>query len=299
MRTGGTGRLGWAQALVLGAVQGATEFLPVSSSAHVSVVGRLFGRDPGAAFSAITQLGTEAAVLVHLRADVARVAARWAASAVGRAPRDDPDARMGWLIIAGTIPIGALGFGLRRLVTGPFRNPWVTAVALAAFAPVLAHADRVGSQRKGLADLTVRDGLAFGLWQSLALVPGVSRSGASIAGGLYLGYTREAAARYSFLLAIPAVVASGLHQLLDLADEPEPPAWGSVGGATLVSFAVGHVAVGRFLRHVSRRDLAPFVRYRLAFAAVVAALEAGRARRRARAARTGASRRPAATGSGG
>ncbi|GAB95945.1 undecaprenyl-diphosphatase [Kineosphaera limosa] len=262
----------WVQALTLGVVQGLTEFLPISSSAHVSIAGRFFGSDPGAAFTAITQLGTEAAVLIYFRKDIARIINRWCRAVVGKLPHNDPDARMGWLVILGSIPIGVFGLALRDLITGPFRNLWITATMLLLFALVIWYADRTASQRKELKDLSWGDGIKFGLWQALALVPGVSRSGGTIAGGLFMGYTREAAARYSFLLAIPAVLLSGFDQLFDIASDPVPPAWGPIFGATLVSFVIGYAIIAWLLRYISTHDFTPFVYYRIALALVLFAL---------------------------
>lgn len=276
------GVMDWKQAISLGVVQGLTEFLPVSSSAHVSLVGRVFGSDPGAAFTAVTQLGTEAAVLVYFREDIARIAGRWCRAVAGQIPHSDPDARIGWFVLLGSVPIGALGVTLSDQITGPLRNPWLTASTLVGFALVIGHADRAAARRaahKTLAELTFADGVQYGLWQALALVPGVSRSGGTIAGGLLMGYSRAEAARYSFLLAIPAVLASGLYQLADIADEPDP-AWAQTAAATAVSFTTGYAVIAWLLRHVSTHDYIPFVRYRVALGAALAAVLATRSRRR-------------------
>ncbi|WP_040160818.1 undecaprenyl-diphosphate phosphatase [Mobilicoccus massiliensis] len=262
--------MSWAEAITLGVVQGLTEFLPISSSAHVSIAGRLFGgTDPGAAFTAITQLGTETAVLLYFRKDIARIVRRWCAAVAGRIPHSDPDARMGWMVIVGTLPIGVLGLTLSDLITGPFRNLWVTATMLLVFALVIAYADRHATQRKRLSDLSVRDGVAFGFFQALALIPGVSRSGGTIAGGLFMGYDREAAARYSFLLAIPAVLLSGFQQLFDIAGDPVPPAWGQIAVATLIAFVIGYAVIAWLLRYVSTHDFTIFVVYRIVLALVL------------------------------
>ena len=200
--------MGWLEAVVLGIVQGLTEFLPISSSAHQSIVGQLFGGDdPGAAFTAITQLGTESAVLLYFWRDIVRIVRQWARSLVGRAPRNDPDARMGWLVILGSIPIAVLGVLLQDQIEGPLRNLWLTATTLLVFALVIGWADMNARNTITLDHLTWKHGVLYGLAQALALVPGVSRSGGTIAAGLMMGYTREAAARYSFLLSIPATTA--------------------------------------------------------------------------------------------
>ncbi|MBO3143778.1 undecaprenyl-diphosphate phosphatase [Dermatophilus congolensis] len=266
----------WGQALSLGVVQGLTEFLPISSSAHVSLAGRFFGKDPGAAFTAITQLGTEAAVLLYFRKDIGRIAKRWCKAVTGKIPHSDPDARMGWLVIVGSIPIGALGIVLSDLIKGPFRSLWVTATMLIVFSAVIWFADRNARQTKDLTNLTISDGLRYGLWQACALIPGVSRSGGTISGGLLMGYSREAATRYSFLLAVPAVLASGFQQLFDISSDPAPPAWGPIMGATTVSFFIGYAVIAWLLRYVSTHNFTPFVIYRIALAiGLIIALSTG------------------------
>ncbi|MEJ5867863.1 undecaprenyl-diphosphate phosphatase [Pseudokineococcus sp. 5B2Z-1] len=268
--------MGWVEALVLGLVQGLTEFLPISSSAHVSIVGQLLfdGRDPGAAFTAIIQLGTEAAVVVYFWRDIVRIVRQWALSLVGRVPRSDPDARMGWLVILGSIPIGVLGLLFQDQIETQLRNLWITAVMLAVFGVLLGVADARASTRKDLSDLSVRDGLLYGFAQALALVPGVSRSGGTITAGLLLGYRREAAARYAFLLAIPAVVASGGFQLVSELGEGGAASvdWGPTVLATAISFGVGLAVIAWLLRFISTHTFRGFVVYRLALAAVLAVL---------------------------
>lgn len=265
--------MGWFEALVLGLVQGLTEFLPISSSAHVAIVGQFFGGDdPGAAFTAITQLGTETAVLIYFREDIARIVRAWSLSLVGKVPRDDPDARMGWLVAVGSVPIVVLGLLLQDSIESTFRNLWLTVAMLAGFALVIGFVDARARTERELDSLTWRHGLLYGLAQCLALVPGVSRSGGTIAAGLAMGYTREAAARYSFLLAIPAVLGSGGYQLTKIADDPVPPAWGPIALATVVAFGVGYAVIAWLLRYISTHDFRPFVLYRLALAAVVTVL---------------------------
>ena len=265
--------MGWLEALVLGIVQGLTEFLPISSSAHQSIVGQFFGgEDPGAAFTAITQLGTETAVIIFFRHDLARIIRNWSLALVGRIPRNDPDARMGWLVIIGSMPIVILGVVFRDAIDTSLRNLWITAAMLGGFGIVIGVVDRLARNARPISDLTWRHGIGFGLAQSLALVPGVSRSGATITAGLALGYTRVAAARYSFLLAIPAVVGSGLFKLADIADDPVEPAWGPIALATVVAFVIGYAVIAWLLRYISTHTFMPFVLYRLALAAVLAAL---------------------------
>ena len=265
--------MGWFEALVLGIVQGLTEFLPISSSAHQSIVGQFFGgEDVGAAFTAITQLGTEAAVILYFRRDIARIISRWVGSLAGRVPKDDPDARMGWLVILGSVPIVVLGLLFQDAIDSALRNLWITAAMLAGFGVIIGVADRFARNARPLESLTWGHGVIFGLAQSLALVPGVSRSGATISAGLALGYTREAAARYSFLLAIPAVVGSGLFKLADITDDPVPPAWGPIVLATVVAFFIGYAVIAWLLRYISTHNFLPFVVYRIGLAVVVAAL---------------------------
>lgn len=265
--------MSWWEALILGIVQGLTEFLPISSSAHLSIVGQLLGReDPGSAFTAIVQIGTEAAVVLYFAKDIGRIIKKWTLALFGKVPRTDPDVRMGWLVIVGSIPIVVLGLLFQDYIDHALRNLWVTVSMLAGFALILFLVDRVAKNIKPLEQLSWRDGILFGLAQALALVPGVSRSGATIAAGLAMGYTREAAARYAFLLAIPAVLGSGFYKLSDVVAEPVNTSWFAIGLATVVSFIVGLIVVHWLLRYISRNNFTIFVVYRLAVAAVVAVL---------------------------
>jgi undecaprenyl-diphosphatase len=268
--------MGWLEAIVLGIVQGLTEFLPVSSSAHQLIVGQLFfdGRDPGAAFTAVTQLGTESAVILYFAKDIGRIISRWFLALIGRIPRDDPDARIGWLVIIGSIPIGVLGLLLEDAIDTSLRNLWLTVAMLAGFAIVLWIADRIAKNTYDLNELTWVDGIALGLAQALALIPGVSRSGATIAGGLFLGYKREASARFAFLLAIPAVFISGLFKLKDIPGDPNL-AWGPTIVATVIAFGIGLAVIHWLLKYVSKHTFSVFVWYRLGLAAVVAGLLLG------------------------
>ncbi|WP_448628675.1 undecaprenyl-diphosphate phosphatase [Geodermatophilus sp. URMC 64] len=267
--------MGWFEAVVLGLVQGLTEFLPISSSAHLRIVGEAFGwDDPGAAFTAITQIGTETAVLLYFRRDIARIVSAWVLSLFGKR-KHDPDARMGWLIIAGSIPIVVLGLLFQDRIETSLRDLRIVAIALVAFSLILFWADRVGRKKLELAELNVRDGVLFGLAQSLALIPGVSRSGGTITMGLFLGYTRAAAARYSFLLAIPAVLGSGFFQAYealtgDLAGGRVD--WGPTIVATVIAFAVGLSVIAWLLRYLNRGSFTPFVVYRVVLGLLVLGL---------------------------
>lgn len=280
--------MNWLEAIVLGLVQGLTEFLPVSSSAHLRIVGDLLGGDPGAAFTAITQLGTETAVLLYFRRDIVRIVSAWwsalrgaygtdlrarVGAPVGRRP--DHDALMAWFIALGTVPIVVLGLLFQDRIEHAFRNLWLVALTLALFALILGWADRIGARAKPLEQLTARDAVQFGFWQALALIPGVSRSGGTITGGLLMGYTREASARYSFLLAIPAVFGSGLFQLAKSVDDfgtAGTPGLGATLLATVVAFVVGYLVIIAFLKIVSTFSYRPFVYYRLGLAALVVVL---------------------------
>lgn len=256
-------------AIVLGLVQGLTEFLPVSSSAHVSIVGQLMGQeDPGAAFTAITQLGTEAAVVIYFWRDITTIIRKWCLSLAGKVATDDPDVRMGWLVIIGTIPIGLLGVLFQDQIETTLRSLWITATMLLVFAFVIMAAERVGTQRRELTDLTWRHGIGYGLFQALALIPGVSRSGGTIAGGLFMGYTRKAAARYSFLLAIPAVIASGGLQVVKIAggEGTGETGWGPIIIATVIAFAVGYAVIAWFMKFIETHTFTPFMIYRILLA---------------------------------
>ncbi|MEB2869422.1 undecaprenyl-diphosphate phosphatase [Pseudomonas rhizosphaerae] len=264
----------WLEAIILGLVQGLTEFLPVSSSAHLRIIGPLLpsGGDPGAAFTAITQLGTEAAVLLYFRKDILRIALAWIRSLGDAASRSNPDARMGWLIIIGTLPISILGLLFKDYIEGSLRNLYLTATMLIVFALILAAADKLGRKERKLDQLTWTQGLIFGCAQALALIPGVSRSGGTITAGLIMGYTREAAARYSFLLAVPAVIASGFYQLYRSWGEPGVFSGGPTLLATVIAFVVGYGVIVVFLKLVSTKSYMPFVYYRIALGLGVMAL---------------------------
>jgi len=264
--------LSWFEAAVLGVVQGLTEFLPISSSAHIRVVSELAGwEDPGAAFTAVTQLGTETAVLMYFRRDIANILRTWTLSLFRPELRGELDARMGWYVIAGTLPIGILGFLFRDAIEGPARNLWLIATMLVVFGLLLGVADSHARNERPLSALTMRDGLLYGAAQALALVPGVSRSGGTTGAGLLMGYRREAAARYSFLLAIPAVLVSGLFELRKIGDG-EPVDWGPTILATVIAFGVGLTVIVYFLRYISTHTFRPFIIYRVALGLVLLAL---------------------------
>lgn len=269
--------MGLVDAVVLGLIQGLTEFLPISSSAHLRIAGIFLegGRDPGAAFTAIIQLGTETAVLVYFWRDIVRIVRAFVLGLLGtkgadgrpRVPRSDHDYRMGWLIIIGSLPIVILGVLLQDAIETTFRSLWIIAFTFIVFGVLLGVADRLGRKRKSLERLSTRDGVIYGFAQALALIPGVSRSGGTIGAGLVLGYTRAAAARYSFLLALPAVFGSGLYELLKTVRgstaAPEVFSATETLAATVVAFAVGLVVIAFFLRYLNRGSFLPFVAYRV------------------------------------
>lgn len=254
------------EALILGLVQGLTEFLPISSSAHLRILGEFLpgAEDPGAAFTAITQLGTETAVVVFFWRDIVRIVSHWFGSFTGRVPRHDPDARMGWLIIVGSVPIVVLGILFQDEIETTLRSLWIVATMLVVFGIVLGLADWAGAKNRRLDQLTVPHGLYFGLAQSLSLIPGVSRSGGTITMGLFLGYERAAAARYAFLLAIPAVFGSGFYQLFKSWGEPSVYGPIETAAATLVAFVVAILVIAFFMSYISKRSFLPFVIYRIA-----------------------------------
>jgi len=265
--------VGWLEAIVLGLIQGLTEFLPISSSAHLRIIGPMLpsGLDPGAAFTAITQLGTELAVLVYFRHDIARIFLAWCASFKRNTPFN-PDARLGWLVIVGTLPIAVLGLLFQDLIETYLRNLYLTAIMLIVFGLILGWADKVGKRQTELREMTWRDGIVFGFAQALALIPGVSRSGGTITAGLLMGYTREAAARYSFLLAVPAVFASGFYQLYKSWGVAGPVSPANTALATFIAFFVGYAVIVWFLKIVSTRGYGLFVVYRVVLGVVVLAL---------------------------
>ena len=262
------------EAIILGLVQGLTEFLPVSSSAHLRILGEFLpgAQDPGAAFTAITQLGTETAVVVFFWRDIVRIVSHWFGSLFGRVPRHDPDARMGWLIIIGSIPIVVLGILFQDQIETVFRSLWIVATMLVVFGIILGLADWAGAKNRTLDHLTIPHGIAFGFAQALALIPGVSRSGGTISAGLFLGYERAAAARYAFLLAIPAVFGSGFFQLVKSLGEPAVYGPIETAAATLVAFVVAILVIAFFMNYISRHSFLPFVIYRILLGGTIFAL---------------------------
>jgi undecaprenyl-diphosphatase len=267
--------MSWWQVIVLSILQGLTEFLPVSSSGHLAIASRVFfADDAGASFTAVTQLGTEVAVLMYFARDSGRILKAWLGGLLVAARRS-ADYWMGWYVIIGTIPIGVFGVLFKDEIRTGARNLWLIAIALVGFSAVIAAAEYFGSQKRRVEELTWKDSITVGLAQCLALVPGVSRSGATISAGLFLGLDRELAARFGFLLAIPAVFASGLFSLPD-AFHPAGEGMSASGPqllvATVIAFVIGFLAVAWFLRFLVRHSMYWFVGYRLLLGGAVFAL---------------------------
>lgn len=263
------------KAVALGILQGLTEFLPISSSAHLRIFPELLGwGDPGAAFTAVIQIGTELAVLIYFRKDLWRIAAAWTRSLFRPEYRGHLDARMGWFIIIGSLPIVILGILLKDLIERDFRNLWIIGTTLIVLGIILGVADRFSADNRKIREMSLRDAILMGLAQAAALVPGVSRSGATISMGRFLGYEREAATRYAFLLAVPAVVGAGLFELKEIPGGDNAYSWGPTLVATVVAFVVGYAAIAWLLRYVSTRSYLPFVLYRIGLGSVTLVLVA-------------------------
>lgn len=283
--------MGFIEAIILGLIQGLTEFLPISSSAHLRIAGEFLpsAQDPGATFTAITQIGTELAVIIYFRKDIARILSKWFQQ-FGRSKgahsvsidRHDPDVRLGWLVIIGTIPIVIVGFLFQDTIRSAFRSLWLVAIVLIVFGIILGVADLVGKRVRTIEQLSYRDGIIIGIAQMLALVPGVSRSGSTMTAARALGYERPAAARYGFLLAIPAVFGSGLYELYTAltCDPVTDVAEGCGVGyglaetalATVVAFGVGFAVIALLMRYIEKRSFLPFVIYRILLGAVLLVL---------------------------
>ncbi|GAB7069664.1 undecaprenyl-diphosphate phosphatase [Mycolicibacterium hodleri] len=267
--------MSWLQVVVLSVVQGLTEFLPVSSSGHLAIVSKLFfADDAGASFTAVSQLGTELAVLIYFAKDIGRILAAWFGG-LRDSSRRTPDYWLGWWVIIGTIPIGAAGLIFKHFIRDDVRNLWVIATALIVFSAVIAAAEYFGRQTRPIEQFTWKDSIVIGVSQCLALIPGVSRSGATISAGLFMGQQREAAARFGFLLAIPAVLASGLYSLPD-AFHPDGRGMSASGPqlavSVVIAFVVGLAAVSWFLKFLVRHGMYWFVGYRVILGATLLVL---------------------------
>jgi undecaprenyl-diphosphatase len=258
------------RAVVLGVLQGLTEFLPISSSAHLAIFPKFFGwDDPGAAYTAVVQIGTEVAVVLYFWRDIWTIGSGWVRGLFSRPAREAPEWMMGWFVIIGSLPIVLLGLALQDLIDREFRNLWVIGTTLVVLGVVLGIAERVGRKSSPIESMTMRHAVLLGLAQAGALVPGVSRSGATISMGLFLGYERAAATRYAFLLAIPAVLGAGIYKLKDIPGGENAYGVGPTIVGTIVSFVVGIAVIHWLLKFVSTRSYAPFVVYRVALGTLV------------------------------
>ena len=269
--------MNFLDAVILGIVQGLTEFLPISSSAHVQIVQQLLGLDGISkpeltAFIATIQLGTEAAVLLYFWRDILRIAGAWFAGLSSRAKRSNHDYKLGWMVIIGSLPVVVVGLIFQGFIENQLRSLWVIAFTLIVFGLILGLVDRFGAKNREINQLTLRHGILYGLGQALAVIPGVSRSGATISAGLALGYTRKAATRYSFLLAIPAVLASGLLEFAKTVGDLPASQLAATAVATAVSFIVGYSVIVGLLRYLNSGSYRPFVYWRILLGVVLIVL---------------------------
>jgi undecaprenyl-diphosphatase len=267
-----TAELSWLQAIILGISQGLTEFLPISSTAHTLIVSKLLGwPDPGAAFTAVTQVGTELAVVIYFRSDIARIISLWSRSLLNKDLRSDINAKMGWYVIIGTLPIAIAGILFRDAIETTARNLWLVAGALIVMGIALGLADRFARHTKDQTDLGWGSSIYFGIGQALALIPGVSRSGATITAGLIQGFKRDVVARYSFLLAIPAVFASAALEAGNISSD-EFVNWPATLVATVIAFGVGYLVIAGLMKYLQTRTFLPFVIYRISLGVVLLGL---------------------------
>lgn len=261
------------EAVVLGLVQGLTEFLPISSTAHLRIAPELFGwRDPGAAYSAVIQLGTVLAVILYFWRDLLRLGRAFFVGLWRREPFGTFDARLAWYVLLGTVPIGVFGLAFKRAIETSLRSLYVVSASLIALAIILLVAERLASHRRTLEEMTLKDGIIIGLWQALALIPGSSRSGTTLTGGLALGLKREDAARYSFLLSVPATALAGVFELKHLLEVTERPSTAALLVGTLVAFGSGMAAIAGLLRYLRTRTTLVFVVYRVVLGGLLLAL---------------------------
>jgi undecaprenyl-diphosphatase len=254
------------QAAVLGLVQGITEFLPISSTAHLRIVPALLGwNDPGAAYSAVIQLGTVAAVIIYFARDIVRLVAAFFRGIARRAPLAEAESRLAWMVILGTVPVGIAGILFKHAIETSLRSLYVISGSMIALAVLLFAAEKVASHKRGIDDMNIKDGLVVGLWQCLALIPGSSRSGTTITGGLFRGLRREDAARFSFLLSIPATGLAGLFELKQVlqAHGSDRPSNAVLIVGTVVSFVSGMAAIAGLLSYLRKRTTMVFVVYRI------------------------------------
>ncbi|CAM3972833.1 Undecaprenyl-diphosphatase [Corynebacterium diphtheriae subsp. lausannense] len=267
-------QISWPQTIVLSIVQGLTEFLPISSSGHLRIVSELFwGKDAGASFTAVVQLGTEAAVLVYFAKDIAKILTGWFRGLFDKKQRGF-DYRMGWMVIVGTLPVSIVGLLAKDIIRDNLRNMWITASVLIAFSFVFIAAEKWGSKRRSFDQLSMRDAVIMGCAQCLALIPGVSRSGGTVSAGLFVGLDREVATRFSFLLAIPAVLASGLFSLPDAfaPDAGQAASGMQLAVGTGIAFVLGYASIAWLLKFVGSHSFSWFAAYRIPVGLLVMAL---------------------------
>lgn len=265
--------MGLIEAIVLGIVQGLTEFLPISSSGHVMLVPALFGwGDPGAGFTAVIQIGTLMAVFLYFWKDLVNIFKGWTAGLGDKSKRDTLDWKLAWGIVYGTIPIVVLGLLFEDQIDTTLRSPWIAVCTLAFFGILMGIAEIVAKRTREVNDFRVKDGIVMGLWQTLAIIPGSSRSGSTITGGMFMGFDRDAAARVSFLLSVPSVLGSGLYKLLSEREELIAQGWMATLVATIVSFISGYAAIAFLMNFLKSRSTWVFVIYRVVLAGVIAFL---------------------------
>ena len=264
--------MSWFQAIVLGISQGLTEFLPISSSAHEMIINHLMHwQDGGAAFTAFTQIGTELAVIIYFRKDLVAILTTWLRSLVNKELRSDPQARMAWYVIIGTLPIAVFGILFKDFIENDLRNLWIVSATLIGLGLVLLAAEKFAKHVRTDADITTKRALGFGFAQALALIPGVSRSGGTISAGLFMGFKRDVAARYSFLLAIPAVLSSAVFEIPKISDDTFVN-WPATLVATAVAFVIGYIVIAQLMKYLATKTFVPFVIYRVALGVVLIGL---------------------------
>lgn len=265
--------MGILEAVLYGIVQGITEWLPISSTAHLRLVPVALGQpDPGAGFTAVIQLGTLLAVLLYFGKDLWRVFKGWVQSLKPGGDRTSLEARMGWAILVGTIPIVVCGKLFESSIKSELRSLTVIAWSLILIGILLGLVDRVSKAKLGINDVTVGRGLVVGLCQAVALIPGSSRSGTTLIGGMLQGFDRATAARFSFLLSVPSVFAAGIKELIDERAQLAAPGWMPVIVATVVSFVVGYATIAWFLKYLGQRSTLIFSAYRVVLGLVLLGL---------------------------
>ena len=253
------------QAIVYGIVEGATEFLPVSSTAHLNLVPYVFGWDkPATAFTAIIQLGAIVAVVLYFWKDLSGAAVAWVKSLTG-GPKDGVEVRTGWAVVIATAIISIVGLALHKQIEGPFRSLWVIGGSLIVMGLVMVAAEKIASKSRSIESVNNLDGVKIGLWQCIALIPGMSRSGSTISGALFGGFDRESAARLSFLMSVPAIALAGAYEgAKELKHLKESHLVVPTLVATIVSFIVGYACIRWLMGFLQKRGVVPFVGYRVA-----------------------------------